>query len=273
MLAEAYFQKGDLDGALKKLTEQIRSHPDNSRDRIFLFQLLVVNGEWQRALTQLDVLADLDPGTLPMVHLYRQAIACENLRSEIFAGRCRPTIFGEPTQWMALLLEALKLTAEKQYDQAQLIRNEAFELARESSGEIDGNTFKWIADADARMGPVLEVIVNGNYYWVPFERIQSITIEPPEDLRDFVWLPAYFTWENSGQIYGLIPSRYPGSQRSADSNIRLAKKTEWDEVADGVYHGKGQRMLATDQADYALLDIRQLKTDAVKTDGQETSKG
>lgn len=273
MLAEEYFRKGDLEGALEKLKDMIRSQPENSQYRIFFFQLLVINGDWQRALTQLDVLADLDAGTLPMVHLYRQAIACEMLRTEIFAGNRQPTIFGEPPQWMALLLEALKLTAQKQYDQAELMRNQAFEQARESSGKIDGTAFDWIADADARLGPVLEVIVNGQYYWVPFERIQGITIEAPEDLRDFVWLPAHFTWENSGQIYGLIPSRYPGSERSADSFIRLARKTEWEEVAKGVYHGRGQRMLATDQTDSPLLDIRQIKMGFGDTDDNGISKG
>ena len=31
------------------------------------------------------------------------------------------------------------------------------------------------------MGPVLEAVINGRYYWVPFHRIQSINIEVPED--------------------------------------------------------------------------------------------
>ena len=273
MLAEEYYRKGDLQEALETLKEQIRSRPENSSYRVFFFQLLVVIGEWERALNQLDVLAELDAGTLPMVHLYRRAIACEVLRTEIFTGGRQPTIFGEPPEWMALLLEALRLTAETRYDQAALMRNQAFEQARASSGTIDGSAFEWIADADSRLGPVLEVIVNGHYYWVPYERIRAVTIEAPEDLRDFVWMPAFFTWENGGQTYGLIPSRYPGSEKSTDSSIRLAGKTEWEEVAAGVWHGMGQRMLATDQDDYPLLDIRKIEITSGKQDGHETAVG
>lgn len=273
MFAEECFRKGDIRAALEDLKKQIRSHPENSRYRIFFFQLLVVTGDWERALNQLDVVADLDDGTLPMVHLYRTAIACEILRTKIFAGNLQPTIFGEPPEWMALQLEALRMTADKRFDQAISLRDQAFEQAKASSGTIDGDAFEWIADADSRLGPVLEIIVNGQYYWVPYERVLTVTIEAPEDLRDFVWLPALFKWENGGEIYGLIPSRYPGSEHSADSSIQLARKTEWKEVAKGVHHGMGQRLLATDQSDYPLLDIRQIGITSGKQSGFESNQG
>ena len=38
----------------------------------------------------------------------------------------------------------------------------------------EDSAFEWIADADDRLGPVLEAIVNGRYYWVPFERVRRI---------------------------------------------------------------------------------------------------
>ena len=47
-----------------------------------------------------------------MVHAYREAIRCEVLRTEIFAGRRKPLIFGEPPHWMAWLLESLRLMVE-----------------------------------------------------------------------------------------------------------------------------------------------------------------
>ena len=60
-------------------------------------------------------------------------------------------------------------------------------------------TFAWIADADPRLGPVLEVFVNGNYMWVPFARVHAMQFDPPADLRDQVWMPARFTWSNGGE--------------------------------------------------------------------------
>jgi type VI secretion system protein ImpE len=165
-------------------------------------------------------------------------------------------IFGEPPQWMALLLESLRLVGEAQYGPAVALRDQAFELAAESSGKMDGQSFSWIADADSRLGPVLEVILNGRYFWVPFEQIREIKMTAVTDLRDLVWLPAHFTWVNEGGAYGLIPTRYPGSETAQDTSIQLARKTEWIELAEGVIQGLGQRMLATDQNEYPLLDIR-----------------
>ena len=256
MLAEDYFREGNLGGALEELQNQIRNHPENSQYRVFLFQLLAILGQWKRALSQLDVLDNLEQSTWPMVHIYREAIRCEILRAEIFAGRRKPMIFGEPPQWMAFLLESLRLVGEAQYGQAIELRNQAFESAPESSGTIDEQPFGWIADADSRLGPVLELILNGRYYWAPFQQIHAIKITEVNDLRDLVWLPAHFTWVNGGEAFGLIPTRYPGSETARDPALQLARKTEWIELTQGVVQGSGQRMLATDQNEYPLLDIR-----------------
>ena len=256
MIAEDFFREGNLPAALEALQNQIRSHPDNSRYRVFLFQLLAVLGQYSRALSQMDVLEKLDPGVWSLVGTYREALRCEIERSDIFAGRRKPMIFGEPPQWIGLLLESLRLSAEERYGPARTLRDQAFESAEKSAGTIDGQAFGWIADADARLGPVMEVILNGRYYWAPFRQIRSIEITPAADLRDLVWLPARFTWINGGETVGFIPSRYPGSENTEDPALQLARKTEWVELSDGIFRGLGQRILATDQNEYPLLDIR-----------------
>jgi type VI secretion system protein ImpE len=58
---------------------------------------------------------------------------------------------------------------------------------------------------------------------------------------------------------GLIPSRYPGSEASEDAQILMAHKTEWLNKTDGICWGLGQRLLATNIDDYALLDIREIQ--------------
>jgi type VI secretion system protein ImpE len=105
---------------------------------------------------------------------------------------------------------------------------------------------------------VLEAIVNGRYYFVPFHRVRSLTIEAPEDLRDFVWMPAILTLTTGADTVALIPTRYPGSEASEDSSLRLAKRTEWTESMGG-YVGLGQRTWVTDAGELALLDARQLE--------------
>jgi type VI secretion system protein ImpE len=261
MTAEDKLKNCDLDGALADLQDAVRKDPADAKLRIFLFQLLSVLGQWKRALTQLAVAGDLDAKALPMVQTYREAIQCESLRAQAFAGKTTPLIFGEPEEWIALLLEALKVGAGGNHEAASDLRDRAFEAAPTTSGRLDGKPFEWIADADMRLGPVLEIVVNGRYYWVPFHRISKIEIEEPADLRDKVWTPVYLTWANGGAAVGLIPTRYPGSEEDTDSAVRLARKTYWQECPGETYQGLGQRLLATDEGEFPLMDLRNIELD------------
>jgi type VI secretion system protein ImpE len=258
-VAERAVREGDLDAALANLQDQIRKNSSNAELRVFLFQLLSVMGQWERALTQLNVAAELDAGTLAMAQMYREAIRCELLRAEVFAGKKSPLIFGEPDEWLALLIESLLVTGTERANEAQSLRERAFEAAPASSGAIDGQPFEWIADADMRLGPVCEAVMNGRYYWVPFSRLARIDLEAPADLRDMVWMPAHFQFANGGETVGVIPTRYPGSEASSDPQIRLARKTSWQESAADVFFGLGQRVMTTDGGEHALMDVRSIR--------------
>jgi type VI secretion system protein ImpE len=181
----------------------------------------------------------------------------------VFAGARTPTIFADPAPWMSLLVEANRVLAAGKPDEAARLRDDAFEQAPAVSGSVvmDGSkeeqAFEWIADADPRLGPMLEAVVDGKYYWVPFHRMRTLDIELPADLRDQVWMPAHFLWTNGGESYGFIPTRYPGSELADDVTLALAKRTEWRENGDW-FLGLGQRMLSTDAAEFALMDIRRI---------------
>ena len=101
-------------------------------------------------------------------------------------------------------------------------------------------------------------MIEGKYVWIPYDRIQSITIEPPQDLRDQVWTPATFTWTNEGTSIGFIPTRYPGTTASADPSLLLARRTEFTDTGDWSIP-TGQRMIATPEAEYPLLDLRHIQ--------------
>jgi type VI secretion system protein ImpE len=245
-------RSGDTQGAQAAATAAVKAQPAESKHRVALFQLLCVHGAWERALGQLDVIAQLDAQALPMVGTYREAIKCEALRAAVFEGRATPLAFGEPRRWLALMVEALHAQARGEAAAPARLRDEALGEADVVAGTCNGEPFEWIADADMRLGPVLEAIVNGKYYWMPFSALAKLDIDPPEDLRDMVWLPAHFAFVNGGETVGLIPSRYPGAADDADGLVRLARKTVWTE--DGV--GSGQRMFATDNNEYSLLETR-----------------
>jgi type VI secretion system protein ImpE len=258
---------------MEQLTAEVRSDPASPKHRIFLFQLLAITGQWDRAATQLDTLSEMDDAAVMMAQMYRTAIDCEKYRAEVFAGRQSPMIFGEPQPWIALMLEALKQTAAGRHAEATKLRDEALQAAEPTAGTLDGQAFNWIMDGDSRLGPILEVIVNGRYYWAPFARIARLRIEPPEHLRDAVWAPAQITWSNGGETVALVPTRYPGSASAEDHALKLARLTQWQPIGDGAYLGLGQRMLATDVGEHPLLEVRDLvlETAAPKSNAQAAS--
>jgi len=259
---------------LASLQSEVRSHPADPKLRTFLFQLLCLRGAWERAMTQLKVLADMTAETRMMAQVFEPVLGCEVLRTEIFAGKRTPILFGEPLDWMGPLVQANELAGQGKFVAAQALRDQAFEAAPATAGKImphprsgeaparageePTQDFAWIADADPRLGPVLEAVVEGRYYWVPFCRIQRIVLEAPTDLRDLVWTPAQFVWTNGGEAAGHIPTRYPGTESAADGQLNMARRTEWIEREGGYSLGLGQRLLATDAAEYPLLECREI---------------
>jgi len=209
-------------------------------------------------MTQLNVAAELNADCLLMAQVCRPLLNCEVFRTEVFAARRGPLVFGEPQEWVGWLVQANSLLAGGHGAEAAELRDRAFEAAPARAGTIDGTPFAWIADADTRLGPILEAVVDGRYYWVPFTAVARVQIEKPVDLRDMLWLPALFVWANAGQATGFLLARYPGSEAHPDPAVQLARQTQWETAAAGHSFGRGQRMFATDQGEYAVADVREV---------------
>jgi type VI secretion system protein ImpE len=249
---------GDPAQALAALQAQVREKPGDAKLRVFLFQLLCVLGQWERAMAQLEVCGQLDASTLAMVQTYREAIKCEAVRGAVFAGKTTPVIFGQPAEWIALLVQALSHEAQGHLEQAQQLRAQAFEAAPTTAGTLNGEAFDWIADADSRLGPVLEVVLNGRYTWVPFEALAAVKVDAPEDLRDMVWAPVQLTFANGGETVALVPTCYPGTREQPEGRLKLARATEWLPCGNEQYAGLGQRIISTSSAELGLLEVREI---------------
>ncbi len=261
MTADELIRAGKIDEAIAAASDAVRKNPAKANLRVLLFQLHCIAGNWDRALTQLNIAADLDPLNLLMAQVCRLALTCEALRAEIFAGKNTPMVLGRPPEWLGQIIQANALNAAGKAGAAQDLRDKAFEAAPAVSGKVNGEPFAWIADADPRLGPVAEAMVDGKYYWIPFANIREINLEKPVDLRDIVWISANFTWINGGTSVGLLPVRYVGSEKSGDPAIRMSRKTDWR--TDGPLSvGLGQREFATDQNNYAILEIRNITLDS-----------
>jgi len=259
MTSAELLQQGRLEESLAALQSEIRGRPEDIKLRIFLFQLNCALGRLEKALTQLQVIASLNAETMMLAQIFRPVICCEQWRREVFSGKRTPLIFGEPAEWIGMMVQANALLAEEKHEAAADLRNQAFDLAPTTPGTLNGVPFSWIADSDSRFGPVLELILDGKYFWVPFDRISRIEMEKPNDLRDLVWAPARFTWTNGGAVSAHIPVRYPGTEQSTDDALRLARKTEWLEKPGETLLGLGHRIIATDAGEHPLLECRTIE--------------
>lgn len=263
---------GDLDACRAALIEQVKAEPGDVKLRAFLSQIFMVQGEWDRASKQLDMLGSLEEASLDLVTDYRTAIEAEAARAKVMDGTKPPSIMGEPSSWVAKLVEALRLDGANAASEAYELRQEAFAEAPASPGEADGKRFQWLSDADQRFGPVLEAVMNGEYHWIPFDAIATLDFEPPKDLRDVVWTVGIMTLVNGGQWPILVPTRYPRSDTvsGGEAGHALSRRTDWDVLHEDHYAGIGQRMLTTDEDDLALLEIRNITFDHAPDMTEET---
>ena len=181
--AHQLLSAGDIDGARAALVEVVRQKPADQPARMFLFQLLALVGEREKAAKQLGMLAQLSPEAQMLAVAYSRALAAEDQREMVFSGKADMPL-AVHSDWAVKLAEAIGHFAAGRTAQGEACREDAFDAAPDCAGTIDGKPFDWIADADSRFGPSFEAIINGQYGLVPFDQVESIVSEGPRDLRD-----------------------------------------------------------------------------------------
>lgn len=256
--ADALLRSGDLAGARAALVGIVKSQPADEQARMFLFQLLALAGEWDKARTQLLALAQLSAEAQMLAVAYGQAIDAEATRAKVFSGEVKADVLVDPDGWAAGLAEAIQLLAQGKTEEGLAARDAAFEGVPDASGTFNDTPFEWIADCDSRFGPAFEAIVAGKYGIIPFDAVQSIKSDGPVDLRDLVWYPVQIAFKSGQSIAAMLPARYPGTEGSSESTEQLARATSWAEASWGEA-GKGQHLLTLDgEDDQGLLAIRTL---------------
>lgn len=226
--AHEHFAAGRLESAIEVLGVELRSSPTDTQRRIFLFELLTFAGQYDRAEKQLDVLSrggtDNELAVLP----YRAALQGERVREHMFVTGDFPTT----------------------------------PVPAPIAGTINGRPFSSIEDADPRIGARLEVMVGGRYMWIPFAYVDAIHQEAPRHLRDLRWAPARVSTNSSmkemelGEV--LLPALSPMAWKQEDSDLRLGRAADWEELPDGSFAPVGQKLLKVDGEMIPLLEVRDL---------------
>ncbi|TDM05875.1 MAG: hypothetical protein C4K60_14365 [Ideonella sp. MAG2] len=284
-----------LQHALSEVEAQVRQQPQAREARWALIELLCTLGQWERAQQQLQSFARLFADASNATQTMGGLVQAEAQRQLVFAGHLLPTPLASSPAWMTDLGRALHLGLSGQLDAADELREAALASATSPAGwcslqdgtgqtPADADTeatgaaplrFEWLADTDSRFGPVLEVMHQGQYRWLPLSDVASLTLRVPQRLGDLVWSPALLkTRPQDGQAAALlqvhIPARYPGTEHSSNEQgsaqreaLLLGRLSRWTDVGRSAIVGLGQRTWMCDSHDWPQLNIRYLEMDAL----------
>ncbi|RSZ60373.1 hypothetical protein HF313_20230 [Massilia atriviolacea] len=267
MTQHAIAEVAGLDEEHAQLKERIRRKPDDADLRAHLFQVLALRGDWLRARAALSMTLELNPKAHSLAGTYLRPLACELLRADVFAGARRPEVPGAD-EAVERLLDALQLDAAGSDATAGALRAAALADLPARSGHLrlhGSDTtvpFAWLADGDSRLGPVLELFAGERYLWLPLSQVRRIRLVPPASRCALVWSHCAIDLVGGEPIDGAVPVRYPLPAAASGQQILSAAYTEWLPLAGPEqYLGIGQRMLVSEQGEYALLDIAEIVFD------------
>lgn len=256
--AKELLRLGRLSDAIQQGTLDVKAKPADVSARIFLFELLCCEGDLDRAEKQLDVISHQDAGMQVGAAIYRQILTAEKSRRGVFTEGRLPSFLTTPPEYIALYLEALSQIREKQPARARALLEQALGMQPGLAGQAEGKPFAEFGDSDPFVGPFLELIVNDNYAWLPYEQIQRIDFAKPAQLRDLLWTRAKVEARGGelGEVF--LPVLYAGSNESADENIKLGRITDWADIGCGLTRGLGQRLFLIDGQERAMLEISKI---------------
>ncbi|HZU22551.1 MAG TPA: type VI secretion system accessory protein TagJ [Terriglobales bacterium] len=237
MTAKQLFQEGKVREAQQALSAWLREHPADLAQRTFLFELLCFSGDYDRAEKHLSVLAQGDTKKEMGAILYYSALHAEKTRHDLFKNQSQSSA-PPPT---------------------------------ELRGSLNGKSFHSISDSDPRIGARLEVFAAGSYVWIPFQHLESVTMEAPRRLRDTLWptaivhaRPDFKHGAELGEV--LLPAVYPFSWKHDDESVWLGRVTDWTTAPedDGREYPLGQKVLLVDGEEVPFLEIRSLEFEAAQ---------
>lgn len=272
MTAYELYRQARLNEAIEAALQKVKSAPNDIDARVLLCDLLCFDNQLERADRQLDVAAQQDAGLAAGIGLYRQLIRAAVARREVFEAGRVPELMEQVSDVLRLHVRASIALREGALGEAGGLLREAEQMRTPVRGECDEQPFEDLRDVDDVTAPFLEVLTStGKYYWVEWDQIEQLEFKPPRFVRDLLWRPAEMVIRGGPEALVYVPVLYFGSHRSEDAEIRLGRKTDWQETADGPTTGVGQRMLLVGDEGRPILSVGRLSFSQVETASPSTT--
>lgn len=242
----------DIDGAVAIALEQVKAAPKDEDARRLFIDLLIVQGDFERADKQADILSNTAGALTLGLSLLRGRLRAAKARELWFLEGAIPAFPDGPTGRDAL---AMQLAISMRGGSTDEIKRDLDALTAVSETQamtVNDQTGLVFRDADDRIPHAVEVLCsNGSYMWVDFDRIEKLEYAPVHAVRDLVWRPANLILHGGSETDVVVCNTYFSQSQNAEE--KLCRTTDWEEAAGGIVTGKGQKAyLVGDDAHYAL---------------------
>jgi type VI secretion system protein ImpE len=254
--AGALFHAGRLREAVAAANAAVRKAPTDVVARVLLAELLLFQGNLERADLILDAAAGVAPDSTLVIAEFRQLLRAEQARRQLGRDGRLPEFLHPPTPALSAILAAYVAlrVADPQTAANNLLIAEAERIV--VRGKRDGGAlFDDLRDADDLCSGFFEVLTTtGKYYWIPTERVESVLFHPPLRPRDLFWRRATMTVRDGpdGDVY--IPALYVSNVPDLSEALLLGRETDWLE-SDGITRGVGQRMFLIGEDAFGIMEL------------------
>ncbi len=256
---------GDLAGARKATGPLVGADPKNAALRLFFAELLITDGDWDKAELQLDCIPTDDMKVASIARVRRQVLRAEVKRRQMAEEGRVPDMIREPTAAINAALE--RLVAWRRGEAASPIGKPAFSgtilpaPAPSPDGEDPADApaplvSSWLRDPDDILAPVCEFLtLNGDYHWVDWSEIATLQVYPPKATLDAIWRPAQLTLDDGTSLPGFLPMIYPWPLPEADGAVKLGHTTRFVATDSGLRLGQGLKLLSFEGHHLSLPEV------------------
>ena len=263
MSASDFFKAGKLQDAIDAQLKEVKAAPADHGKRLFLFELLSFAGDLDRARRQIDAVNYGEMERDTAVLAYRKILDSEQARRRLFSEGLTPQFLAPPPEHVQLRLEAVNRLREGRPTEAAEVLARAAAATPAVPGKLNGKAFNSLRDADDLLAGILEVFSQGNYFWLPLEQIDTVSMNAPKYPRDLLWAPAHLEVREgpAGDVF--LPALYAGSHEHQDNQVKLGRSTDWKSAEGGPVLGAGLRTFLVDDDATTLLEWRQLEISGI----------
>jgi type VI secretion system protein ImpE len=253
------FQEGRLREAIEAQQSFLNAHPTEIAARVLLCELLLHDGDLQAVREHLDHLPLNFRGMEKYIATYRHLLDAEEMRREILRPRAsdkNPLFLIDPSPQLTERIEALQAHRSGEHGRCVEKLDNADALLPPITGHVDGRAFAGVRDGDDLLAHVLEVLIDGQYAWFPFEQIERLRLGPIDNLRDRIYVPASIRSITGEEWQVHLPALYPDTHLNEDEEVKAGQASDWYAEDDGPIRGVGLRVLSFgEEEELTLLDF------------------